>query len=54
VKNIFETKSIVVQLLRAGQMRFDSRQGPEIFLLGAASRPVLGPTQHPVQGLGFL
>jgi hypothetical protein len=32
-----------------GVRGFDSRRGPGIFLFTAASRPVLGPTQPPIQ-----
>jgi hypothetical protein len=35
--------------LRAGDRRFDSRQGLGIFLFNTASRPVLGPTHPPIQ-----
>jgi hypothetical protein len=35
--------------LGAGHPGFDSRQGQVIFLYSTASRPVLGPTQPPVQ-----
>jgi hypothetical protein len=34
--------------LRAGQPGFDSRQGQN-FSLPTTPRPVLGPTQHPIQ-----
>jgi hypothetical protein len=32
-----------------GVLGFDSRRELEIFLLPTASRPALGPTQHPIQ-----
>jgi hypothetical protein len=35
--------------LQAGWRWFDSRQGQEIFLFPITSRPVLGPTQPPIQ-----
>jgi hypothetical protein len=35
--------------MRVGRPRFDSRQGKEIFLHSAASRPALGPAQSPIR-----
>jgi hypothetical protein len=35
--------------LRAERSGFDFRQGQEMFYYLAASRPALGPTQHPMQ-----
>jgi hypothetical protein len=35
--------------LRAGRSGFNPRHGQRIFLLAAASRPALGPTQPPTQ-----
>jgi hypothetical protein len=39
----------IVSWLRAGRSGFDLRQRQRIFLLAAASRPALGPSQPPVQ-----
>jgi hypothetical protein len=40
---------IIATRLRAGRPVFDSRQGLRILLFATASRPVLGPTQPPIQ-----
>jgi hypothetical protein len=39
----------IVTRLRAGQWGFDSWQGQRSFLFATASRPILGPTQPPMQ-----
>jgi hypothetical protein len=39
----------MVTRLRAGQPRFDSRQGLGIFIFATASGPGLGPTQPSIQ-----
>jgi len=36
-------------LLRPGQPEFDSRQGLGYFLFATTSRPVLSPTNPPIQ-----
>jgi hypothetical protein len=51
VKRSRSSSVITVTRLRGRQPGFDlwQRKGEDIFLFTTASRPVLGPTQHPVQ-----
>jgi hypothetical protein len=41
----------IVTWLRAGRSGFESQQGLKIFLFATSSRPALGPTQPPIQGV---
>jgi hypothetical protein len=46
-----ESSGGLATTLRDGRLVFDYRQGLGIFLFDTASRPSLGPTQLPVQGI---
>jgi hypothetical protein len=48
-KSSTDSSVSIVTRLRTGRPKFDSRKRQGLFLLAAASRPDLGPTQPPIQ-----